>query len=156
MLKSISSVFGVVVGVMLSVFAFAQDLNREQVMDVVNRVDAAAEVRDAAAVGDALATDVKITINVDYMGQPQVMHATKNEYVAMLREGWAMYSEYKFEKSNLNIELEGSKAYVTADVYETMVLQGHRLTGTTKENAVIELVDGKALITQIVGHSKIQ
>jgi hypothetical protein len=71
----------------------------------------------------------------------------------MLKQGWAQYKKYKYSRSNVRIEIRDNKAIVTADVRESMTIQGQNISGESKEEVTIELVDGIPLITEVTGYT---
>ena len=128
-------------------------LTEELVRSVISALDDATENKDATIFSDALSDDVKIVITMNFQGQSQVVRPSKQEYIAMLEEGWSMYENYKYRKSNVKIKIQGSKAFVSADVRESMTVQGQNIAGESKEEITIELINGKPLITNMVGYT---
>ena len=47
----------------------------------------------------------------------------------------------------------GNKAVVKADVTESMAVEGQVIRATTKEESVVELVNGKPLFTDLVAYT---
>ena len=70
----------------------------------------------------------------------------------MLQKGWYMYTNYKYSKINIVIN---NKALVSADVQESIIVQGQKLSCASKEEAIIEMVNGVPLITKIIGYTSI-
>ncbi len=136
-----------------SAISFASDLTEESVKSLLSKIDNAVANLNAAEVSKALSDNVIITINITMQGQTQVMRPSKQEYIAMLEEGWSMYENYKYRKSNVKIKIQGSKAFVSADVRESMTVQGQNIAGESKEEITIELINGKPLITDMVGYT---
>ncbi len=136
-----------------SAISFASDLTEESVKSLLSKIDNAVANLNAAEVSKALSDNVIITINITMQGQTQVMRPSKQEYIAMLEEGWSMYENYKYRKSNVKIKIQGSKAFVSADVRESMTVQGQNIAGESKEEITIELINGKPLITNMVGYT---
>ena len=136
-----------------SAISFASDLTEESVKSLLSKIDNAVANLNAAEVSKALSDNVIITINITMQGQTQVMRPSKQEYIAMLEEGWSMYENYKYSKSNVKIKIQGSKAFVSADVRESMTVQGQNIAGESKEEITIELINGKPLITNMVGYT---
>ena len=136
-----------------SAISFASDLTEESVKSLLSKIDNAVANLNAAEVSKALSDNVIITINITMQGQSQVMRPSKQEYIAMLEEGWSMYENYKYSKSNVKIKIQGSKAFVSADVRESMTVQGKNIAGESKEEITIELINGKPLITNMVGYT---
>lgn len=131
----------------------AGDLNEAAVNNFLNKLDAAIEKLDVNGVAATMSDAVDIILNIDMQGQKQVMQLTKAQYVDMLRQGWAAYSNYKYSRSNVKVKMNGNSALVTADVSETMTVQGQTMTGNSKEEVTVELQNGQPVITKIVGYT---
>lgn len=140
------------IGLLLSTVSISAELTKESVANLLNTVDQAANDHNAGAIAGVMADDVKIVMNVEFQGQTQVAKPSKNEYLSLLEQGWAQVSNYNYSKSDVNIEVEGSKAFVSATVHESMTIQGQDIAASSKEEAIVELVGGKLLITEIVGY----
>lgn len=133
--------------------ASAAGLTNKSVEAVLAQIDNAANTLDANAVASVMSDDVSITMNISMQGKSQVLKPSKQEYIAMLQQGWAMYQDYKYKRSNVKIDLQGNKAVVSADVSESMTVQGQTLAGVSKETVTIEVINGKPMVTRIVGHT---
>lgn len=139
--------------IFFSVFTNAENLTESDVQNLLDRIDTAVINLDADAVANTLSENVNITINITAMGQTQVMNPSKQEYISMLDQGWAMYENYKYSKSNVVINITGNTAIASATVHESMTVQGQEISGVTQEEATIEVVDGNLLITKIIGYA---
>lgn len=84
--------------IFFSVFTNAENLTESDVQNLLDRIDTAVINLDADAVANTLSENVNITINITAMGQTQVMNPSKQEYISMLDQGWAMYENYKYSK----------------------------------------------------------
>ncbi len=127
-------------------------LTEEIVKTVLFETENAVKNMDADRLSDALSDDVIIVINMNMQGQNQVIRPSKQEYIAMLKQGWSMVKNYKYNTSILKIDIQGNKAIVTTDVSESMTIQGRNMTSETNEELTIELINAKPLITKVVGH----
>ncbi len=128
------------------------DLTEEIVKTALYKIDNAVENMDADGVSDALSDDVIIVLNIKTQGQNEVIRPSKQEYIAMLKDGWSMSKNYKYTRSNLKIDIQGDKAIITADTRESMTVQGQHITSKVSEKVTMELINGKPLITNVVGH----
>ncbi len=126
-------------------------LTEELVRSVISELDDATENMDANVFSDALSDDVKIVITMNFRGQSEVIRPSKQEYIVMLEEGWAAASNYEYTRSNLTIDMQGNKALVTAIIRESMTVRGRNMNTRTFEKVTMELIDGKPLITKVVG-----
>ncbi len=127
-------------------------LTREMVMSVVTDMEHATKRKDVDGISDALSDDVTIVININMRGQEQVLTPSKQEYIAMLKESWSIAENYKYSRSNLEIDFKGHRAIVTADIRESMTVKGRRISSDTREEVTMEILDARPLVTKVVGH----
>jgi len=150
---NIAKVFSIFVVVFASAITNASGLTEEAVKKLIAKVDNAAVTLNADAVADALSSNVIIIMNIKSQGQTHVMKPTKKDYILMLKQGWAAYKNYTYTKSNVKIRMLANKAIVTSNVSESMTVQGQRMSGESREEVTVELVNGKPLITKVVGYT---
>jgi hypothetical protein len=145
----------VVIGFIAAVSASAAELSETSVRAFMSTIDEAVNMKDAEKIDGLLAENVQIALNMTANGQTQVMSPSKQEYLAMLNQGWAMSSDYSYTRSIVNIDIQSGKASVSSKVKESMTVQGQSLSGESREELVIEVVDGNFAITRIVGHTNL-
>ena len=131
----------------------AKSITEQDVHELIQSVDTAIEARDAEAIGAVLGDDVDITLNINIEGQKQVLKPGKQEYLQMLRDNWKLGTNYTYLRSNIKIRLLDSKALVAADIFESISMQGHKISSDSKEEILVEWIQGKARITQMTGYS---
>jgi len=131
--------------------SYGAELTEESVRQIMSRLDRAVNDRNAKAVANELSNNVSITLNFSMRGQKQVLKPSKQRYISMLEQGWAKYSNYKYSRSNMTIAIKGDKALVSAVVHESMTVQGRNVSGSAKEEVIVELVDGKPVVTGVSG-----
>ena len=154
-MSAIKSVLLAVV-VMLSGIVQAGQIDKATINSMLSEIDAAAQNKDASVVVKYISPDAKIVMYINVNGQKQVLKVTRAQYLDMLQQGWAVASNYKYQRNNTRIKIldGGSRAVVTASVVESMTIQGQTVKGTSKEKSTIELVNGKAMITKLVGETE--
>lgn len=64
-----------------------------------------------------------------------------------------MYDDYKYSKSNVKVNIQGQKTFVSADIKESMSIQGQNISGESKEQITLEFVNGSLLITDIIAYT---
>jgi hypothetical protein len=150
----------ILITVLMVIFSFAVhsmvnagELTESSVKALMEKVDSVALTKDTSKLSDAMSDNVLIIMNVNMQGENHVRKLAKKEYLSMVQQGLDMYKDYKYKKSNMVIKIEGNRAIVTADISESMTVQGKEISGETKEETTIELVNGKLLITKIVGYT---
>lgn len=133
----------------------AGQLNQAAVSSMLTQLDKSIQAKDANAVANLMSENIQITINVTSQGKTQIISVGKNEYIGMLSQGWTMAEEYSYKRENVNIKIidQGKKAHVTADVIETVTIQGQKHSGKSKEDVLVEMIDGKPMITRITGET---
>lgn len=131
----------------------AADLTEDDVRQVIARIDNAIDRADAEALGNELSDDAEITLNFVDQGEKQVMQLSKIDYLLLLEQGWAQFSNYSYHRSDMKVSLQGAKAFITAVVHEEMMIEDQHYSGSSREEATVELIDGKPIVTAVVGHS---
>lgn len=152
-MKSIVKSGFIIFSLLISSISYAADISEKDVKSVMSKVDNAITTLNVKEVANALSDNVTITMNISVQGKTQVMKPSKSEYIAMLQQGWSMYKDYKYNRSNVKINIKGSKAYVSADVSESMTVQGKTISGNSKEKMIVEVINGKTLITSVTGYT---
>lgn len=140
-------------GIVAAAVANAGELSQKSVKALLDSVDAAANSQNVEQIASSMSDNVEIVINVTMQGQTQVMQITKPQYIEMLKQGWAEYSDYKYTRSSTKIDIKGDKAIATATVKESMTVQGQKVSSVTREEATIELVKGEPRVTKLVGYT---
>ena len=142
--------------VLLSGTIQAGQIDKAMINSMLSEIDAAAQKKDPAVVVKYISPDAKITMHINAGGQKQVLKVTRAQYLELLQQGWTMSSNYQYQRSNTRIKIMdgGNKAIVTANVTESMNIQGQTVKGTSQETSTIELVNGRAMITELVGETE--
>jgi hypothetical protein len=128
---------------------FAAELTVAAVKAYTAKVDAAIARRDVNAVLEAIAEDARISVTVSMQGQPQTMRMSKSQYGQMLQLAWGAVSNYSNKRSNEKISIDGAEATVTADIAESMVINGQQVGSRSREQATVEYINGKLVATKI-------
>ena len=68
----------------------------------------------------------------------------------MLVATWAHYSEYKYDRGNTKISINNDQAVISADITESININGQEMTGQSKEKVTVQIVDDKPKITKVV------
>lgn len=131
--------------------AFSQDITEPQIIEFLAKIDAAINEMNVDGVADALSDDVKIEMTIQAGSKNQVMRPSKAEYVGMLRKAWSQYRSYIYNRSGTEIYVEKSKAIVTADIVESMSINGQIISGVSEEEVTIKRINGELRITDMVG-----
>ena len=128
----------------------AEELSTAAVKAFIAEVDAAIEQRDADTIVDRIAGHAVISGTVLVLGQTHTFRVNKAQYREMLTQAWSAASSYQHQRSNEKISLDGNQATITADVAETIVIQGQEIETKSRERATVESLDGRLMLTQVV------
>lgn len=135
-------------------FVHAAAIDENIIKQMITEIDKAIAAKDATGIAKSISPNVQIVLNVSTQGKKQVMSMTKDQYLKVLQDGWSMSQNYKYSRANMKIKLENpNRAVVTADVFESMTVNGQKISGSSKEEVYIELINDTPLITKIVGHT---
>ena len=145
----------IIISFVAATASYGADLTEDTVKQVISRIDKAVNDQNASALAKELSADASIKFNVSVKGRKQAVTASKRRYISMLEQSWAQYSNYKYSRSNMTIDIEDNKALVSAVVQESMMFLGQKVSGSTKEEVTIELVDGRPLVTKVIGHTRL-
>lgn len=130
----------------------AQELTVSALKAFIAKMDAAAEACDVDTVV-ASVSELAILSGVVYeQGQMMRIRMNKSQYRALLTRVCATGTDYDNVRTNEKISIEGDQAIITADVAETMVLNGQTITTNTRERATVESIDGKLMLVQLVSN----
>lgn len=149
-----TKIFVLLASVSLFSNVLAAGITEAEVRNLISKVDAAVNALNAQGIGDVMRDDVEIIMNIDIQGHRQVMKPSKAEYLEMLKQSWAHAEHYQYSRVDLKFDIQDNMAFGTVTVNESMTVQGQTFSWSTKEEVVIELIQGKPLMTKIVAHTK--
>jgi nicotinamide riboside kinase len=58
----------------------------------------------------------------------------------------------EYERSNEKITITGDQAMITADIAESIVVEGQKVDTKARERATVESFDGTLMLTQLVAN----
>ncbi len=117
-------------------------------------VAAASNARDADRIAALLATDCRIELRTQLEGREQVTLFTRDEYVAMLKTGYAGLADladylYRVDGEQVTLDDDPPGATVTSRVTETFTFQGRHHTTHSEETARVERRGGKPMVVAV-------
>jgi ketosteroid isomerase-like protein len=127
----------------------AQELTVSAVKAFISEMDDAAERRDMDTVFRHISELCVISATMTFQGQVRTMRMNKTQYRQLMTRT-PPDDSYKSERTNDKISIEGDQAIATADLIETMIVDGKQVTKRTRERATIENIDGTLILTQLV------
>lgn len=130
-------------------------ITENDVMIIMNEVQKATLAKDLDGVINHLAPFV--VINVSMMGSteptfmPQQIQMTRDQYKEELKKVFSKLTlhEYKRENDKITISDDKRSAITETDVIEVMVIDGKETRTTTHERTVLEIIDGKLVVTHL-------
>jgi hypothetical protein len=129
--------------------ARAEAVTEAEAKAFVAALDTAIAARDVAGVDRLLSDNARFEATIAAGGQAQQVDMFKPQYMLNLRHVWTQASDYRSQRSNLRIELQGEKALVSSDISESVVLQGQSFSSRSRETTTLEKVQGKVLATHV-------
>lgn len=151
-MRPVPSVLVLASALLCSSLLLAQELNESALMAFTAKIDAASASRDIDTVVDHIAEHAVISGTANVQGQMRALRMNKAQYRQMLTLTWSAASSYTYERTNEKISIDGDQAIVTADVAETMVIQGQEIRTRTRERATVKSIDGKLMLTGLIAN----
>jgi len=81
--------------------------------------------------------------------QGDMFRMNKAQYGELLTVACASGRHWSSVRTNEKISIEDDQAIVTADVAETITLDGQQATSRLRERATVELIGGRLMLTQL-------
>jgi len=116
------------------------------------KIDAATARCEVDTIVDRVAELAIITLNQNEIGGMRILRMNKAKYREFLTITCAAVSNYQYARTNERISINGDQAVITADVAESMIVQGREIKTRVREKATIENIDGKLMLTQLVAN----
>ena len=130
-------------------------ITESDVLAVMNEVEKATLAKDLDGVINHLAPFVVINVSaVDSTEMtfiPQKIQMTRDQYKEELKKAFSKLTRHEYKRQNDKITISEDKrsAITETDVIEAMVMDGKEMTSTTHEKTVLEIIDGKLLVTHL-------
>lgn len=126
----------------------------EQVWQVIDATDDAAQARDAAAIGVYLGTDFQRVIEFQIENWMAKVRLDRDKYLQMIDTGWAGIDTYDYTRSDISVHLapDGQEGLSFSTITEHITVDGLPVTSRFRESAWYALENGRPVITHIEGH----
>lgn len=135
-----------------------ENITKKDILKIIHEVEAAAKSHNVEAIIKHFSTDAKITLNFPAeLGGTQVLSVA--EYSALLRDGWSLPAEFKYDVKDIQIEISKDQKTATATdiVYESIEIPGQfKIKSKSFEQVKFGLFNGAVLITDLSGKTEIQ
>ena len=133
-------------------------ITESQVLAVVNSIDRAARKGNIAGMIAPLARDVKIKMTITAPGSDQehLLNLNKDQYALNTRQAMRRRLSYQLERKNTRVKIyDEQTASVTSDLYEALTIRQGTLRGVSSEVAIMELRNGKIVITSVESRTRL-
>ena len=130
----------------------AEDLVVSDLKAFTARMDAAAADCDVEAIVARISPLATISGTGFAQGDMRMYRMNKAQYGELLALACAEATNYNFSRTNERISIDGDQATITADVAETWVVKGRSISTKVREKAVVELIDGKLMLVQLLSN----
>jgi hypothetical protein len=143
---------GIAISLLLSLTARADDrITLQEVQQVIDATDAAAEHRDTARIGQYLSGSFEKVLEFTYGKYLAKVRIDRDKYLKLIRDGWSQVESYTYQRDDTEIHLlpDGSHAETYSTITEHSIRQGKRMTSKVREYATYGLENGKPVITEI-------
>jgi len=130
---------------------FAEDLVVSDLKAFSARMAAATQRCDADTVVDRVSPLATISGTGFAQGDMRMFRMNKAQYGQSVALS-CTFTSYAYERTNEQISIDGDQATITADVAETIVHKGQRHSVKYREKAIVELIDGKLMLVQLLAN----
>jgi hypothetical protein len=142
--------------VLFSFQATAADrITKEQIMQLIDAADQAAQKKDARAIGDFLGSAFYHYVDVPAAEPPITVRVDKKHYLEFIENGWQEVEAYSYKRSDIvvNVASDGQSAESFSTILETLTKDGEEMVSKVREYATYMLEDGRPVIVRIEGHT---
>ncbi len=144
-----------IIGALLYVsqVAAASKITTEQVREVMEATDIAAEHRDMQAIGAHLGRNFFKYLDVIEGDKEATVRIDREQYLQLIERGWEKVQNYAYQRKDvvINVTPDGSAAESFSTVVETFTVDGKDMVSKVREYATYELEDGRTVIVNIDG-----
>ena len=85
-------------------------------------------------------------------GDARIYRMNKSTYGQLMKLMCDEAMSYKYTRTGERISIDGDQATITSDVAESFVSNGRNIVTKVRNKAVIELIDGKLMLVQLVSN----
>ncbi len=128
----------------------AEDLVVSDLKAFMAKMDAAGARCDIDTIVDRISPLAVISGTTLAQGDAMYFRANKSQYGELMKQTCAQTTNLKSTRTNETISIDRDQATITADVAETWTLNGQTISHKVREKAVIELIDGKLMLVQLL------
>ncbi|MEW6418469.1 MAG: hypothetical protein AB1480_10155 [Nitrospirota bacterium] len=126
-------------------------ITKNDIMAMIDDVEKATRAKDSDGVIKYMAPFVIINVSMETPAGMQRIQMSRDQYKELLQKVFSKASrhDYRHENDRITISDDGRSAIVETDIIEYIVMEGKETRTTTHEKTVIEIIDGKLLVTYL-------
>lgn len=126
-------------------------ITEQDITEIMDNVEEALLNKDVEEVVKYMSPSVEIFVTRDTLMGPRTEKWSREKYRAETATALSMVSHYEYRRENETISINDDmqSAVVETDVIEVMDLFGNRISTTTSERVVMEIIDGHLLVTRM-------
>jgi hypothetical protein len=126
------------------------EITKEKIETIVNELEQAAKKKEFAAIVPYLAPDFKYKL--DAANRP-TRHATRAQYVEMIRLSISVTLDYTYLRKSLSIEVapDGQSATAHTEAFEMLTLAQGTVAGGSTSHMTFKIYKGRILISAMAG-----
>ncbi len=113
------------------------------------KADSAIAAKNADDFAGLMSNSVQVNMAISQNGGVQNTSLGKAAYIELLRQSWTVMQDYRYERTNVKISIQGDKATISDDMHESMILQGKPVSSDTKETTILVREKGKLVISRV-------
>ena len=131
---------------------FAEELTASAVKAFGARMTAARERCESDAVVSRISPLATISATTFAVGEMRMSRMNKDQYRDQIAKRCAIGAQVRVAATNEKISIDGEQAVMTADVTETIALDGREQSVKYRQRVTVELIDGKLMYTQMLSN----
>ena len=151
-MRPIARVLVVTSALLCSSPALAEELTVSAVKAFDARMTTAGERCEVDAVVSRVSELATISTTTFALGDLRMSRLNKAQFRDQMMKRCATGAQVRVVATNEKISIEGEQAVMTADVTETVALDGREISAKVRQRLIIELIDGKLMYTQILSN----
>jgi hypothetical protein len=126
-------------------------VTENDVVAIIDEVERVTLAKDINGVIKHLAPFVIINLSMETPFGIQRVQMSRDQYKEELQKLFskASHHEYRYENVKITVSDDSRSAVVESDVIERIVMEGKDIRTKTHERTVIEIIDGKLLVTSL-------
>ena len=126
-------------------------ITESEVLELMNKVEAAAKIHDPVAITDNMSEKVEIKVTNSAPGNTQTSRFNRDQYRNVLLQTYAGGSNYTYSRQRTLVEIspDGKTAIVMAEVLESIMVNGRLIRSISAEVSTLGRENGKLVIQYV-------